>query len=220
MRLHPAACLLPIIIFAAALATAAAEEKGSAKPFPGAYQLNGNPNQLLAGDKIVLEEYVTPLCSHCYIFFRELKKPLGADVEVRHNYVFLSDKGQEPVRLLMLARLAKPEVENELLVGLFDASFVQKVSIENEDVLSAIADKYGLGAQWKDAGWRAKVDAAMAKLSRKYEKMGGPPKTPLLVINDTIALSPGISGVQGDGLPQVLDDVLNQVRAYRQAHKK
>lgn len=197
--------------------TSGAEED---KPFPGAYHLVGSAADLLAGDKIVIEEYISPLCAACFLFFREMKQPLGDDVEVKYQYVFYPNEGREPIRLLILAHLVKPTVEKELLVSLFDANFNKKAPINDSEVLGALANLFGLADQWNDAAWQQKVEATMQDMDKDFADRGGPPKTPQLVINGAIVTSPGIAGVDGDELPAILQKLLDDLRAYRKEHKK
>lgn len=190
------------------------------KPFPGKYELIGDASALAAGDKIVVEEFVTPLCAQCFLYHRELKAGYGDDVEVKYTYVFHGDDGIEPVRLLLLARLANPAVEEKLLKVLFDANFEKKAPIKDDDVLGALAAANGLGAQWSDPAWKAKVDGEIKKIQARFDKMGSPPKTPRIEINGVIATSPGIAGCQGDELTPVVLDIVKNVRAYRKGHGK
>jgi len=191
-----------------------------AKPFPGPYHLVGPVTDLSAGEKIVVEEYVTPLCAACFLFLRELKRPLGDDVDVKYHYVFYPQEGREPIRLLILARLVKPAEEKKLLETLFDANFNKKAPINDPEVLAALAAAFGLDEQWQDADWQKKIEEAMQAMDRDFAAQGGPPKTPLLVINGAIKLSPGIAGVDGDELPEVLYRLLDDLRAYRSERKK
>ncbi|MDP8223531.1 MAG: hypothetical protein P9L99_09235 [Candidatus Lernaella stagnicola] len=185
-------------------------------PFSGCYQIKGELAKLRGGDKITLTEWVTPICSQCFLFHRELKnKPLGDDVEVKYEFVFHPDKGKPPVRLLLLTRLVKPELEKKMLETLFNAAFEQKVSVEDEEILGAIAASLGLGEAWADPSWQKKVDVEMKNLEAAYQKLGGPPKTPLLVINDALHMSPGICNVLGSEMPDKLHEVLDGLRAYR-----
>jgi predicted DsbA family dithiol-disulfide isomerase len=204
-----------------AAAVVIAEESSPNQPFPGRYRLVGDAARLLAGDKIAIEMFASPGCAQCFLFHREMKKSnraLGDDVSVSRVYVFHPDGGQAPVRLLLTARLAKPEREDQALAALFDAAFERKVSIEDDEVLAALAAAQGLGEAWKDAKLQTRVAAEMARLERRFAEMGGAPKTPLIVINGAVAVSPGYSKAQGDELPAILFATLDAVRVYRKAH--
>jgi hypothetical protein len=213
MRHAKAAFLAAVLVLGFALLVTGAGEAKS--PFETCHQMRGELSQLAVGDKIKVVEYVTPLCAQCFLFHRENKKPYGPDVEVEYRYVFFPDRGKSPVRLMLLTKLAAPELEAKMLETLFDASFVKKVPVEDEEVLGAIAAANGLGDQWNDPAWQKKVDVEMEKLKADFATLGGPPKTPTIVFGGVVATSPGICGVQGDEMPAKVHGLLDEVRAWR-----
>lgn len=185
-------------------------------PFPGRYQLTGDPAKLLRGEKILVEDFLSPLCPNCYLYHKNAK-PLGDDVETKLFYVFAPDHGERTVRLLMIARDQGAEVERKTLAALFAARFEQQVNTEDEDVLDAIAGSLGLGEAWaakKNAPETDKKmkDMAATVAAREVER------TPRVMVQGVVQISPAISNCTGDELPAVVQEVLQNLRQYRKAH--
>ncbi len=185
-------------------------------PFPGRYQLNGDAAQLLRGGKILVEDFLSPLCPNCYLYHKNAK-PLGDDVETKLFYVFAPDHGERTVRLLMIARDQGADVERKTLTALFAARFEQQVNTEDEDVLDAVAGSLGLGEVWAAKKNAPETDKKMKDMAATVA-VRGVERTPRVVVQGVIDISPAISSCTGDELPGVLQEVLQNLRQYRKAN--
>lgn len=190
---------------------------GADQPFPGKYRMVGEAADLLAGEKILVEDFLSPICSNCYLYWKN-SKPLGDDVELKVGYVFAGTHGELPVRLLLVAREQGSDAEVKMLKTLFNAKFVHKVNTEDPEIIDGIAASMGLGDVWQKKKDSPELKAEMAKLA-EYLQERGVEKAPRIFIQKAILVSTGTCGCYGDGLPPVVEEVLANLRQYRQAHR-
>jgi len=212
MNQRPISIGLLFVFLALAVWTAAEEP-----PFPGRYMLIGNAAELLRGETLLVEDFLSPVCPQCYLYWKN-HKALGADVQEKTIFVFQPDHGERPVRLMLIAREQGAEAEAKTLKALFEARFEQQVNTDDEDVLDALAESLGLGAVWKAKKNSAELDRKMKELAKMLAERGVE-RTPRIVVQHVLALSPGICACTGDQLPDMLLEVLRNLRQYRQAHR-
>lgn len=212
-------CVIGVSLLVIALmATAIAQQPEEELPFSGKYMLRGDAKELLKGDKILVEEFVSPMCNHCYLY-RKNSKPYGDDIKVVHHYVFDRTKGALPAKLLLVARDEQPALEQKLLDTLFDTYFEKHVNIDDDEVLSAIAKSVGLGEAWNKKKNSKDLDKRL-KETEELRKEMGVWQTPSVVIQKAILVNPGFAECTADKLPDAVIDILNKVRAYREKNKK
>lgn len=199
-------------------AAAFAQQSEEGLPFSGKYMLRGDAKELLDGERILVEEFVSPMCNHCYLY-RKKVKPYGDDVKVIHYYVFDKTKGALPAKLLLIAQDESPKLEQKLLDVLFDTYFEKHVNIDDDEVLSAIAVSMGLGEAWDKKKNSEDLDKRLKEMEELRKEMGVW-QTPSVVIQKAILVNPGFAECAADKLPDVVIDILNKVRAYREKNKK
>lgn len=188
------------------------------KPFEGPYMMMGEEADLIAGGKIIVEDFLSPTCPNCYLLWKN-RKPFGADVELKTYYVFRGDHGMLPTKLLLVARSLGAETEEKALAMLFDAAFVQKVNIEDEEVLDALAGALGIAEAWQSKKNSAELTKSMDELQKLLTDRGIE-RTPRIIIQKALVLTPRSSGVSADKLPDAINEVLDGLRKYRETHKK
>ncbi|HPQ69705.1 MAG TPA: hypothetical protein PKW95_11300 [bacterium] len=203
-----------VVLTAFAVWNVAAAEK----PFEGPYMMMGETADLLAGEKIVVEEFISPTCPNCYLLWKN-RQPPAADVELKTYYVYQADHAVLPTRLLLVARDLGAETEEKTLAMLFDAAFVQKVNIEDEEIIDALAGALGIADAWQSkknsTELKKKMDELLAYLTEQ-----GVERTPRIVIQKALVLTPRSSGVTAENLPKAIKETIDGLRAYRQANKK
>ena len=193
-----------------ALATAAE------KPFAGGYLLLGDAAALSNGDKIVVDEYVSPICANCYLFWKN-RQPLGDDVDLKIHYVFEERHGERPVRFMLAARDQGPETEEKALTALYAAQFESKANVEDEEILDALAGTLGFGDAWLTKKNSPAMDQRMRELAA-FLAARGVDRGPRLIVQQVVSISAGTCQCQGDELPGVVRGILDQVRQYRREH--
>jgi len=186
------------------------------KPFPGRYMLMGDSAQLLEGDNLLVEDFISPTCPSCYLFW-ENHKPFGGDVVEKRYYVFQHSHGYLPISMLLVARGISPEMEEKLLNALFKAKFVGKVNIEDEEILDAIAQSIGMGDPWKKKKDSEELKAEMKKLE-EFLAERGVERTPRIIVQHVAVHSPKISGCRSEEMDNVINETLDNLRRYRQEH--
>jgi len=206
--------LVVIAVLTATVWTVVAAEK----PFEGPYMMMGETADLLTGDKIVVEEFISPTCPNCYLLWKN-RQPFAADVEHKIVYVFQADHAVLPTKLLLVARGLGAPTEEKALAMLFDAAFVQKVNIEDEEIVDALAGALGIADAWQSKKnspeLKKKMDELLAYLNEQ-----GVERTPRIVIQKALVLTPRSSGVTAEYLPKAIKETIDGLRAYRQANKK
>ncbi|NLH49629.1 MAG: hypothetical protein GX444_13660 [Myxococcales bacterium] len=202
--------ILVLLISLGALAIAAE------KPFAGGYLLLGDAAALSKGDKIVVEEFVSPSCANCYLFWKN-RKPLGDDVELKIHYLFDKDHGERPVRLMLVARDLGPETEEKTLTAIFAAQFESKANVEDEDVLDALAGSLGFGDAWQAKKNSPEMNKRIQDLAA-FLVARGVDRGPRLIVQGVLSISTGTCQCQGDELPGAVNGLLDKVRQYRKEH--
>lgn len=204
-------CLMLVLLFFLGALAIAGE-----KPFAGGYLLLGDTAALSKGDKIVVEEFVSPSCANCYLFWKN-RKPLGDDIELRIHYVFEERHGERPVRFMLAARDQGPETEEKALTALYAAQFESKANIEDEDILDALAGSLGFGDAWLAKKNSPAMDQRMRELAA-FLAARGVDRGPRLIVQQVVSISAGTCQCQGDELPGVVRDILDKIRQYRREH--
>lgn len=186
------------------------------KPFEGGYLMLGDAAALRQGGKIVVDEYISPNCANCYLFWKN-RKPLGDDVELKIHYVFDKDHGERPVRLMLVARDLGPEIEEKTLTAIFAAQFESKANVEDEDVLDALAGSLGFGDAWQAKKNSPEMNKRIQDLAA-FLVARGVDRGPRLIVQGVLSISSGTCQCQGDELPGVVNGLLDKVRQYRKEH--
>ena len=189
------------------------------KPFSGPYMLMGETQELLAGEKITVEDFISPICSNCYLYWKNHKIPYGDDVVETRHYLFHKSHGRLPVILLLVARDESAELEEKMLAALFNARYVNKVNTEDDEVLDAVAASMGIEKQWK----KKKDSDEMKKRLEAIEKFNEDrmiERTPKIVIQKVAVISTGSCGCPAEKLPDAVNEVLTALRAYRSEHRQ
>lgn len=211
--------MVEVLFFVFSLIGVVIAQNSSEKlPFSGKYMLIGEAKELLKGDKILVEEFISPICNHCYLY-RKNAKPFGDDVNVIYYYVFEGTKGKLPAKLLLVVRDERPELEEKLLDMLFDTHFEKHVNIDDDEVLSAIAVSMGLGEAWNKKKNSEDLDKRLNEMDELRKEMGVW-QTPSFVIQKAILINAGFAECTTDKLHDAVIDILNKVREYRQKNKR
>jgi len=217
MRSFLRAIVISLVVSMLAV-VAFAQEAKERPPFEGKYLLRGEAADLLKGDRIVVEEFISPVCNHCYLY-RKNGKPYGDDLKLVRFYVVDRARGKLAAKLLLIARDTKPELEEKLLDALFDAYFEKKVNVDDGQVISAIAASVGLDKAWSERKDDPEFDKRLKEADELRIKRGVW-QTPSIVIQEVLVLNPGFAECTSDELPDSVVDILNKVREYREKNKK
>ena len=166
------------------------------KPFEGSYEMKGPAGDLLKGDKILIEDYISPICPHCYLFWKN-RKSFGPDVDTKIYYLFNEANGKQQVKLLMVARGLGGDLEEKALTAIYEDNYGSRIDVQSMKYLDGLAEKLGFGAAWKEKKNSAELTKQMDDMLSAIKEQGIN-RTPTIVIQHSILVSAMTCGCTGE----------------------
>ncbi|MDP8257026.1 MAG: DsbA family protein [Candidatus Alcyoniella australis] len=203
--------LIVVLSLIACTAASAAEH-----PFEGQYLLVGSQAQLLNPGVLHVQIFYNPTCSNCHLFHKYSHgafEQFAGRVEFSWVPYVHGSEGLEAIRLVLVA--AQHGKEQEALERLFKARFVSQVDIDDREILNLIAEQCGLQQQYASQRNAPYVEQRLEEAKDLSEKLLVE-RTPSIWVEQVLQINSGTCKCQGDELPAVVVQTLNNLIAYRQ----
>jgi len=210
-----------LLAFPATGTVAVSAEKGSAPKvkldqvpgIKGKYQLLGKADGLKGAKQIEMIEFFNYSCGHCYRFLKtseRLHKKYKGKLLHKKSPIYWGQQTPYPAMAFYISD--EQGVEEKFTQELFDTNFQLHVNIFQPRVIRLLAKDYGIEEEMakgmQSSSIKAKVQKSLA-LAQEYQAN----ETPTVIINQTLRVTPSISGGSVDlmtgNLEVIFDSILN-----------
>jgi thiol:disulfide interchange protein DsbA len=179
----------------------------------GKYQLVGKADGLKGARQIEMVEFFNYSCGHCYNFLKtskRLHKKYKGKLLHKKSPIYWGEQTPYPAMAYYIAD--EQGVEKKFTQELFDTNFQLNVNIFQPRVIKLLAKDYGIEKEMtqgmQSPSIKAKVQSSLA-LAQQYKTN----ETPTVIINETLKVTPIISGgsvdLMTDNLEVIFDSILN-----------
>ncbi|WP_282011758.1 DsbA family protein [Nitrospina watsonii] len=204
--------VIPLFILIATLVAAPAW--ADAPKIAGQYKVIGDLNNLKNAKQIELIEFFNYSCGHCYNFLKASKR-----LHEKFKGKLLHKKqpiywGQQTPYPAMAYYISDEQgVEEKFTQTLFDTNFQLEVNIFQPRVISMLSKDFGIQDAMTEGMQspriRNKVQESLQR-AKQYDVQ----ETPTLIINDTLKVTPSLTGgdveKMTDNLIVIFESLLNQ----------
>jgi len=179
----------------------------------GKYQLVGKADRLKGAKQIEMIEFFNYSCGHCYKFLqtsKRLHKKFKGKLLHKKSPIYWGQQTPYPAMAFYISD--EQGMEKKFTQELFDTNFQLNVNIFQPRVIKLLAKDFGIEkemvAGMQSPAIQAKVQNSLA-LAQQYKAN----ETPTVIINETLRVTPSISGgsvdVMTDNLEVIFDSILN-----------
>lgn len=177
----------------------------------GKYQLVGKADGLKGAKQIEMVEFFNYSCGHCYRFLETSKKlheKFKGKLLHKKSPIYWGQQTPYPAMAFYIAD--QQGIEKKFTQELFDANFQLQVNIFQPRVINILAKDFGIekemtaGMQSPDI--KSKVDRSLA-MAQQYDTH----ETPTVIINETLKVTPSISGGNVDAMTENLEVIFNSI---------
>jgi len=210
-RLIVASAVLAVIV----MLTMGASEEPVKAPFEGAYLITGDLDRLLEPGAIQVTGFYNPTCTNCYLFHKYsdgLFASFGDKISMAMHPYMHKNEGEEAVRLILVAE--KHGKQGEAMAALFEAKFVSQVDIDDPEIVGFVAQNLELADQYAAERDGEYVQQRLAEAKRLAEE-NNVHRTPCFFIQHVLQINSGTCKCQGDTMPQVVEQTINNLIEYR-----
>ena len=177
----------------------------------GKYQVLGKADGLKGAKQIEMIEFFNYSCGHCYKFLKaseKLHKKYKGKLLHKKSPIYWGQQTPYPAMAYYIAD--EQGVEKKFTQELFDTNFQLNVNIFQPRVLKLLAKDHGIEKEMMDgmqsAVIKAKVQNSLA-LAKQYKAN----ETPTVIINETLRVTPSISGGSIEMMTENLDVIFNSI---------
>lgn len=177
----------------------------------GKYQLVGKADGLKGAKQIEMIEFFNYSCGHCYRFLetsKRLHKTFKGKLLHKKSPIYWGQQTPYPAMAYYISD--EQGVEKKFTQELFDTNFKFKVNIFQPRVIKVLAKDFGIekemAAGMQSPAIDAKVKSSLA-LAKQYETN----ETPTVIINETLKVTPSISGGSVDKMTDNLEVIFNSI---------
>ncbi len=177
----------------------------------GRYQLVGKADGLKGARQIEMLEFFNYSCSHCYDFLRtsqRLHKKFKGKLLHRKSPIYWGQQNPYPAMAFYISD--EQGVERKFTQELFDTNFQLNINIFQPRVIKLLARDYGIEKEMMEGMQSASIKAKVQRSLALWEKYQGR-ETPTVIINDTLRVSPSISGGSVDKMTDNLEVIFNSI---------
>lgn len=179
----------------------------------GKYQILGKADGLKGARQIEMIEFFNYSCGHCYKFLKaseRLHKKYKGKLLHKKSPIYWGQQTPYPAMAFYISD--QQGVEKKFTQELFDTNFQLNVNIFQPRVLKLLAKDYSIEKEMMEgmqsSSIKAKVQNSLA-LAKQYKAN----ETPTVIINETLKVTPSISGgsieLMTDNLEVIFDSILN-----------
>ena len=179
----------------------------------GKYQVLGKADGLKGARQIELIEFFNYSCGHCYRFLetsKRLHKKYKGKLLHKKSPIYWGRQTPYPAMAFYIAD--EQGVEKKFTQELFDTNFKLHVNIFQPRVIKLLARDYGIEEEMaqgmQSPAIKSKVQSSLA-LAQQFKAN----ETPTVIINETLKVTPSISGgsvdLMTDNLEVIFDSILS-----------
>lgn len=177
----------------------------------GKYQLVGKADGLKGARQIEMIEFFNYSCSHCYKFLetsKRLHKIFKGKLLHKKSPIYWGEQTPYPAMAFYISD--EQGVEKKFTQEMFDTNFKFQTNVFQPRVLKIIARGYGIEkemvAGMQSPAIKAKVESSLA-LAKHYNAN----ETPTIIINETLKVTPSISGGDVEVMTKNLEVIFNSI---------
>ncbi len=177
----------------------------------GRYQLVGKADGLKGARQIEMLEFFNYSCGHCYDFLKisqRLHKKFKGKLLHRKSPIYWGQQNPYPAMAFYISD--EQGVEKKFTQELFDTNFQLNINIFQPRVIKLLARDYGIEKEMMEGMQSASIKAKVQRSLALWEKYQGR-ETPTVIINDTLRVSPSISGGSVDKMTDNLEVIFNSI---------
>jgi thiol:disulfide interchange protein DsbA len=179
----------------------------------GKYQLVGKAGGLKGAKQIEMVEFFNFSCGHCYKFLatsKRLHKKFKGKLLHKKSPIYWGQQTPYPAMAFYISD--EQGVEEKFTQELFDTNFKLNVNIFQPRVLKLLAKDHGIEKEMEDGMQSSSIKTKVQKSLSLWEHYEGR-ETPTVIINETLRVTPSISGgsveVMTDNLEVIFNSILN-----------
>ena len=177
----------------------------------GKYQIVGQAERLKGAKQIEMIEFFNYSCGHCYRFLetsKRLHEKFKGKLLHKKSPIYWGQQTPYPAMAFYIAD--EQGVEKKFTQELFDTNFKLQVNIFQPRVIKILAKDYGIEKEMttgmQSPGIKSKVENSLA-LAKQYQTN----ETPTVIINQTLKVTPSISGGTVDLMTDNLEVIFNSI---------
>lgn len=184
---------------------------GKTTKIKGKYEVVGDLAQLKDAKQIEMMEFFNFSCGHCYKFLttsKKLHKKYKGKLFHKKMPIYWGQQTPYPAMAFYISD--EQGLEKMFTKDLFDTNFQLNINIFQPRAIKMLARNHGIekemteGMQSPDI--RAKVNRSLA-MAKHFEAN----ETPTIIINNTLKVTPSISGGTVDQMTENLDIIFNDI---------
>ena len=177
----------------------------------GRYQLVGKADGLKGARQIEMLEFFNYSCGHCYDFLKtsqRLHKKFKGKLLHRKSPIYWGQQNPYPAMAFYISD--EQGVEKKFTQELFHTNFQLNINIFQPRVIKLLARDYGIEKEMIEGMQSSSIQAKVQRSLALWEKYQGQ-ETPTVIINDTLRVSPSISGGNVDQMTDNLEVIFNSI---------
>lgn len=177
----------------------------------GKYQIIGKASRLKGAKQIEMIEFFNYSCGHCYKFLetsKRLHKKFKGKLLHKKSPIYWGQQNPYPAMAFYISD--EQGVEQKFTQELFDTNFQLSVNIFQPRVIKLLAKDYGIEKEMLEGMQSASIKAKVQKsldLAKHYKAN----ETPTVIINDTLRVTPSISGGSVEKMTDNLEVIFNSI---------
>ncbi len=177
----------------------------------GKYQLVGKADGLKGARQIEMMEFFNFSCGHCYKFLetsKRLHEKFKSKLLHKKSPIYWGQQTPYPAMAYYISD--EQGVEKKFTQEMFDTNFKFQTNIFQPRVLKILARDFGIEkemvAGMQSPAIKAKVESSLA-LAKQYNT----DETPTVIINETLKVTPSISGGNVEVMTKNLEVIFNSI---------
>ena len=177
----------------------------------GKYQLVGKADGLKGARQIEMLEFFNYSCGHCYNFLKtsqRLHKKFKGKLLHRKYPIYWGQQNPYPAMAFYISD--EQGVEKKFTEELFHTNFELQINIFQPRVIKLLARDYGIENEMMEGMQSASIKTKVQRSLALWEKYQGK-ETPTVIINNTLRVTPSISGGSVDKMTDNLEVIFNSI---------
>ncbi|MDH5763693.1 MAG: DsbA family protein [Nitrospinota bacterium] len=177
----------------------------------GKYQLVGKADGLKGAKQIEMIEFFNYSCGHCYKFLetsKRLHEKYKGKLLHKKSPIYWGQQNPYPAMAFYISD--KQGVEKKFTQELFDTNFKLQINIFQPRVIKLLAKDYGIEKEMtegmRDPAIKSKVERSL-EMAKQYNAN----ETPTVIINETLKVTPSISGGSVDLMTKNLEVIFDSI---------
>jgi thiol:disulfide interchange protein DsbA len=177
----------------------------------GKYQLVGKADGLKGAKQIEMIEFFNYSCGHCYKFLetsKRLHEKYKGKLLHKKSPIYWGQQNPYPAMAFYISD--EQGVEKKFTQELFDTNFKLQINIFQPRVIKLLAKDYGIEKEMTE-GMRNPTIKTKVERSLEMAKQYKANETPTVIINETLKVTPSISGGSVDLMTKNLEVIFDSM---------